>query len=142
MIRFYFGENGKLVRDKVAELTISQNHGIKTRKIGSEAIAKEILEKLPEEIEELKEARKNSDKEEKKELADVITLLRSYIEKRGFDMSEIEAIISEKNDKKGGFDNGIVVEYVDLNPDGDEYDIWLNHFRSDKDRYIEEKLND
>jgi len=143
MKRFYFGKNGKLVRDKIAELTISQKHGVKTRNLNKDVIPGELLKKLPEEIRELVKAfDEGGAEEEKKELADVLTLIRSYVKERGFDMTEIEEIVKDKATKRGGFKDGLIIEYVDLDPKGDDYEFWLNHFRSDPGQYIEEKLND
>lgn len=145
MIRFYFNkeEGGKLVRDKIPELTIAQKHDIKDRKLNKEDLAQAILGKFPEELAELKEELKEGNIEgEKKEIADIVSLLNAYIEARNFNKTEIEQVEKTKSDKKGSFIDGVVVEYVDLNPEGDDYEFWLNNFRKDPERYIEEEIDD
>jgi predicted house-cleaning noncanonical NTP pyrophosphatase (MazG superfamily) len=142
MIRFYFGKNGKLVRDKVAELTLSQKHGVKTRAVGDKSLAEAIVKKMPEEISELStELREGRADGEKEELADVLTLIYSYLKARGFEMAEIDQLIRKKSDKRGAFDKGVIIEYIDLSPNGDDYEFWLKHFRSQPNQYIEEDLD-
>jgi predicted house-cleaning noncanonical NTP pyrophosphatase (MazG superfamily) len=140
MIRFYYGEdgNGKLVRDKLDEVIRAERHIVKTRKLKPEELSEEILKKTPEEISELLTAFKSGDtKEEKEELADLLTLIDSYIETRDFDIAEIEKIKQAKKRKKGAFSEGTFIEYVDLNPEGDDYEFWCAHFRKNADRYKE-----
>lgn len=145
MIRIYYGPEGegKLVRDTLDEKIRSEKHIVKSRYLGKEALAQAIVDKFPEEIGELKSALDSGDiNEEKEELADTMTLFESYIKARGFEMSEIEEIMKKKTAKKGAFEKGTFIEYVDLNPDGDDYEFWLNHFRENSDRYIEEYIDD
>ena len=145
MIRFYYGENGegKLVRDTLDEKIRSEKHFVKTRSLDKNDLAGEIINKLPEEINELKDALSSGiEADEKEELADVLTLIGSYAVVRGFEMDEINEIMKNKTVKKGAFEKGTYIEYVDLNPKGDDYEFWLKHFRDNSDRYIEEEINE
>jgi predicted house-cleaning noncanonical NTP pyrophosphatase (MazG superfamily) len=142
MIRFYYGEDGKgkLVRDTLDKKICSEKHIVKARHLKKEDLAEAIVKKLPEEAKELSVALAVGDiDEEKAELADVLTLLDSYIKVRGFDKAEIVKIMNAKTAKKGAFDQGTFIEYVDLNPEGDDYEFWLKHFRDNADRYKETK---
>lgn len=143
MNRFYFNkeEGGKLVRDKVAELTISQGHDVKVRKLGETALTEEIWKKMSEEVSEVSEAVGNINAE-KEELGDVLTIFKAYIKQRGFDLAEIEKIADNKTKEKGGFEKGEVIEYVDLKSDGEDYEFWLEKFRQNPERYIEEEIDD
>jgi len=139
--RFYYGRDGKgkLVRDKLPEVIEAEGHLAKHRKIKKEELAGEIVKKFAEELEELAVALRDGDREEKRELADLWTLLESYRIVRGFSKDELEAEVVRKKTEKGAFDTGVVIEYVDLDSGGGDYEIWLNHFRKNSDRYLEEK---
>lgn len=142
MARFYYGEDGKgkLVRDRLDEKIRSEGHEVKTRKLEPKVLGREILKKIPEELDELLAALNSGDAEQEvDELADLQTLIDSYIKARGLDVLEIERVKQAKTAAKGAFDEGTFIEYVDLNPDGDDYDFWCNHFRENSDRYIEKK---
>jgi predicted house-cleaning noncanonical NTP pyrophosphatase (MazG superfamily) len=144
-MRFYYGPDreGKLVRDRVPELTLAQGHDVRTRVVGETALAGEILRKLPEEIDEVSAELEGEDAgKEKEELADVLTLVYSYMRVRGFKMADIEELMREKTDRKGAFDRGIILEYVGLNPEGEDYEFWLEHFRSQPNRYTEEEIDE
>jgi predicted house-cleaning noncanonical NTP pyrophosphatase (MazG superfamily) len=143
MIRFYFGKNGKLVRDKIVELIIAQNHGVKMRKIDKQELVSAIVDKMPEEIDELRAALSSGDNENvKEEIADIWTLLASCAKACGSDIADIESIAAKKTVKKGAFDTGTIIEYTDLNPKSSNYDYWLKYFRQNPEKYIEEKLDD
>jgi len=145
MIRFYYGEEGKgkLVRDKLDEMIRLEKHIVQSSFLPKNELSIAIIDKLPEEVQELKDALKNGvEKEEKEELADILTLVKSYIKIKGYDIEEIEKIMDRKTSKIGAFEKGTFIEYVDLNPDSDDYEFWLKHFRNNSDRYIEEKKND
>jgi predicted house-cleaning noncanonical NTP pyrophosphatase (MazG superfamily) len=152
MIRFYYGPEGegKLVRDTIDKKICSERHVVKARYLEKEELAGAILDKMPEELAELKTALARAalggdveeEKEEKEELADVMALLGSYIKVRGFEPAEIERIRDEKARKRGAFDMGTFIEYVDLNPEGEDYEFWLKHFRENSDRYVEEEIDE
>ena len=140
MVRFYYGEDGKgkLVRDRLDEKIRSERHVVKTRKLASEELGREILKKIPEELGELLAALEGGKQsEEIEEFADVLSLIGSYAKARGLDDTEVQRVKQAKDDKKGAFDDGTFIEYVELNPDGDDYEFWLNYFRKNSDRYIE-----
>ena len=141
-MKFYYGEDGrgKLVRDKLDDVIRAEGHKVKVRKLDAEDLSAEILKKIPEEVAELLEAMSGDSREaEKEELADVWALLEAFQKARGFLDAEISEVKAAKAAKKGGFDEGTFIEYVDLRPEGEGYDFWLEHFRKNADRYIEEK---
>jgi len=142
MTKFFYGadKKGKLVRDKIAQDTLKEGHKVQSRKIAGDELLRELLKKFREELGELENAfsAKNPD-DEKAEIADLQTLLDAYIRTRGFDECEIDQIKQRKIAKKGGFDKGSFIEWVDLKPDAENYDFWLNYFRENAERYPEEK---
>jgi Uncharacterized conserved protein len=144
MIRFYYDKEngGKLVRDKMPEIIISEKRKVKVRQIEAKSLAGAILGKIPEELEELKiELETGNVDNEKTEIADLMTLLESYILARGFDYDEIKQIMDAKSAKRGIFAKGKVIEYIELNSNSEKYDFWLKYFRDNPDRYTEEKID-
>ena len=140
MPRFYYGNDGqgKLVRDHLDQIISSKGHKVKSHRLSPLQLSEEILKKIPEELDELTTSLKNGNQaEEKTELADLLTLLGSYIKVRKFSKTEITKIKNAKTAKMGAFEQGLVIEYNELNPDSDDYDFWLSHFRNNSDRYIE-----
>jgi predicted house-cleaning noncanonical NTP pyrophosphatase (MazG superfamily) len=142
MTRFYYGSEGegKLVRDKLPDVIRAEKHIVKTLKLDNAQLATYILEKMPEEIAEIKEALGGGDKSEvADEIADLQTLIDSLVEIVGIDKADVDKIKQKKTGKKGAFINGAYIEYVELNPNGDDYGFWLDHFRKNADRYKERK---
>jgi predicted house-cleaning noncanonical NTP pyrophosphatase (MazG superfamily) len=121
-------------------MTITEGHKIKTRQLSKAELPAAILGKIPEELAELKEAyAKGSDEAEKKEIADLKTLVEAYISARGFSLADIEVVAKQKITKRGGFAEGYWVEWIDLNDGSADGRRLLKKFRGDTKNYIEEK---
>lgn len=97
----------KLVRDKILE--IIKNNGQKsTHKIlSNEEYAKELINKLSEEVEEYKTG-KNTD-----ELADVMEVIYALADIHGCTPEQLEDIRAEKAEKRGGFNDKIFLIKVE-----------------------------
>ncbi|MCL2038251.1 hypothetical protein FWG95_04635, partial [Candidatus Saccharibacteria bacterium] len=76
---------------------------------------------------------------EMSELADLQSLIDAYIKARGFDAAEINRLKNTKAERRGAFDNGLFVEWVELNPDAENYEKWLKYYRDRPNQYVEEK---
>jgi predicted house-cleaning noncanonical NTP pyrophosphatase (MazG superfamily) len=143
MTKFYFGKHGKLVRDKIPAMSEAEGHIVKVRQLSRKDLADAILGKFLEEINELKEAFDSGDeKAEKKEIADVQTLLDSYIKVRNFSMVECEAVKEAKKDERGAFDCGYWIDWIDLNDDSADGQSLLKKYRREFTVYIEDKKKD
>ena len=144
MTRFYFGldKKGKLVRDQISPDLLREKHVIKSRKISGDEFLRELLKKFPEEFGEMLEAFEANDREEEKaELADLQSIIDAYIRARGFDAAEINRLKDEKIKRRGAFDKGLFVEWIDLKPDANNYQFWAKYYRDRPNQYLEEKEN-
>ncbi|MDR2524373.1 MAG: nucleoside triphosphate pyrophosphohydrolase [Candidatus Nomurabacteria bacterium] len=139
MTKFYYNKNGKLVRDKIPALHRAEGHILKMRRLGKDELADAILGKFPEELQELIDEKSAGDAgREKKEIADLLTLIESYIVARGFTKEEIRTVQAEKDAERGAFHDGAWIDWIDLNdncPDGQRL---LKKFHKESGKYIEE----
>lgn len=139
MTRFYFGAEGtgKLVRDNINTLIQAQGHKVVTRKIDEEKLAGLIMGKYSEELAELADAVKSGDRKEiVEELADLRSLALSLQGLLKISDKEVNVVEENKSAKKGSFTKGTFIEYVELSPDGEEFDYWIDYFRGN-DKYTE-----
>lgn len=139
MNRFYFGAEGtgKLVRDNINTLIQTQGHKVVTRKIDKEKLAGLIMGKYSEELAELADAVKSGDRKEiVEELADLRSLALSLQGLLNVSDKEVNVVEENKSAKKGSFTKGTFIEYVELSPDGEEFDYWIDYFRGN-DQYTE-----
>jgi predicted house-cleaning noncanonical NTP pyrophosphatase (MazG superfamily) len=98
----------KLVRDKIPELIESDGKTCKTRVLSNEEYIAALETKLNEEVAEY-QADKNLE-----EMADILEVLRSICIARGYALEELEAVRTKKADERGGFEEKIFLEYVDV----------------------------
>lgn len=145
MTKFYYGKDGKgkLTRDNLVHKHLTEGHKIKAYNLPMKERGMAILNKMAEERNELVEAHKqNSHKDKIEEVADLQTLINSYMKIEGISKGEIADEMKRKVDLRGAFDEGLIVEWVDFAPDGVDYQKWVDYCRANSDRYIEEKTND
>lgn len=91
----------KLVRDKIPEIIEKNGEKAITKILDNNEYWNSLLEKVKEELYEIETA-ENLD-ETKKELADLIEVVRAMAENKGFSLSEIIDEADEKVVKRGGF---------------------------------------
>ena len=97
-----------------------------------------ILGKYSEELAELADAVKSGyHKEIVEELADLRSLALSLQGMLKISDDEVNEAEANKSVKKGSFTKGIFIEYIELNPEGEEFDFWLDYFHRN-DQYTEE----
>jgi predicted house-cleaning noncanonical NTP pyrophosphatase (MazG superfamily) len=94
----------KLVRDKIPQIIKADGKKLKSRILNDEEHLEELLKKLGEELEELKEARSVE------ELADVQEIVHAIAEAIGSSKNELEKVRAKKAEARGGFKDKIFLE--------------------------------
>lgn len=93
----------KLVRDKIPEIIEASGNICRTRILSDEEYIKMLDEKLNEECSEY-QADKNIE-----ELADILEVIYAIAKTKGTSIEELEKVRLEKSEKRGGFDERILL---------------------------------
>jgi len=101
----------KLVRDRIPEIISNDGKKFEYRVMNEHEFKKKLIEKFEEERIEL--INSNNSEEIKEELADILELVYAYSKFFKIDFKEIEDIRNSKLVKRGGYDNKILLKYVD-----------------------------
>ena len=96
----------KLVRDRIPEIIKNSNKEYKIHVVDKDETIKYLIRKFSEELDEFEESYA------KEELADVLELIHGLAYHLDYDLGEIESIREDKYDKRGGFEDSIVLDYV------------------------------
>lgn len=94
----------KLVRDKIPEIINNNNEVAVTRILDDINYRKELIKKLLEEYNEVKESDKDNILEE---LADMLEIIETIAKLENKTLNDLLKIKEEKKQKRGGFDNKI-----------------------------------
>ncbi|GMQ95319.1 MAG: nucleoside triphosphate pyrophosphohydrolase [Patescibacteria group bacterium] len=94
----------KLVRDNIPEIIERKGDTPTTHVAGDEEYWKKIKEKLQEEVDEFMEDASME------ELADILEVIDTICEYRGFDKNELMAIKEKKAKERGGFKKRIILD--------------------------------
>lgn len=97
----------KLVRDKIPEIIRADNKKAITRILGDNEYQEELLAKLQEELDELREDLCVE------ELADVIEVIIALKDSMGIDEEMLEDVRKKKAEKNGAFNERIYLESVE-----------------------------
>ncbi len=97
----------KLVRDRIPVKIENNQETVVSTKVSSEELIKFLKEKVVEEGLEMYWSQTNDNLIE--EAADVLEVLRGTCKAYGIEFSEIEKIANIKREKRGGFDEGVVL---------------------------------
>jgi predicted house-cleaning noncanonical NTP pyrophosphatase (MazG superfamily) len=101
-------EYPKLIRDKIPELVKQEGIVPSIRKIqNDEEFLEYILKKIVEEAQELSEAKTDSNILE--EIADVYEIINALKQLKNLSDADIEAVQTQKRQKRGGFDERIIM---------------------------------
>ena len=133
MARFAFK---KLVRDKILDLCKVESIEAKYKYLDKSEHAKALKLKLIEEAEEVSQT--NNTAELTEELADILELVESFKKLHSISNDDIEQARVAKHNKKGGFDTGLYIDYVDV----DTNSSFAEYYRSEAARYPEIKVGD
>jgi len=96
----------KLIRDKIPEIIESSNKEYKIHTVDKDETIKYLILKFSEEINEFKESYSI------KELADILEIIHGLAYHLNYDMNELESIRKKKYNDRGGFEEGIILDYV------------------------------
>ncbi len=121
----------KLLREKVPALMQEKGIFFKTRLVSGEELARQLEEKIAEEVLETIVA---TAKEKKiSELADTLEAIASLAHALGSSMQEVETVRQKKRAEQGGYEKGIYAEYAEM----DENNAHIKHYLNNPDRYPE-----
>lgn len=103
---------GKLIRDQLPGIMQSQGMTLHKRSLEDDEFLQRLKEKL---LEETREVIASQNLEElTEELADVLEVIASLSKLSGISMEQIESKRLEKRESKGGFDQRIFMDQVDM----------------------------
>ena len=110
----------KLVRDKMIDIwdndkkTGGVYDDISYKYISKEEILEKLKDKIQEEVQEVIESYDKTDKSDlKEELGDLIEVIDAVLHHNNISLDEILKIRDEKKKVRGGFENGLYLEWVD-----------------------------
>jgi predicted house-cleaning noncanonical NTP pyrophosphatase (MazG superfamily) len=101
---FMTTRHNKLVRDKIVDLIRAKGEEAKAHIATEDEYGQKLLEKLSEEVGEF-----IRDQNEE-EIADIQEVIDAIIDFKGFDRNTIDRIKREKTNKKGKFEQRIILE--------------------------------
>lgn len=97
----------KLVRDKIPQIIEATDKKYKTERLNDDDYIKYLKHKGYEELDEYCSAQSNEEAVE--ELADLLEVIHTLANYHGFSMEEVEKVRKEKADKRGGFQEKILL---------------------------------
>jgi predicted house-cleaning noncanonical NTP pyrophosphatase (MazG superfamily) len=98
----------KLVRDRIPEIIEASGKSCRTSISTGEELIQRLQSKLVEEFNEFVESGKDLE-----ELADILEVIDGLAYHLGSSLEEIMEIKNKKRDKRGGFEKGICLEWVE-----------------------------
>lgn len=96
----------KLVRDNIPQIIASTGKSCKTRVLSQEEYLEFLDEKLQEELTEYQQSKSLE------ELADLLEVMEAVTSARGYTWEELMKVKLEKKQKRGGFDERLLLEEV------------------------------
>ena len=96
----------KLVRDRIPEIIEKQGKTCVTEVLSQEAYIRMVDEKLNEELAEYQESKSLE------ELADLLEVMEAAVIARGYTWEELLQVRDEKRQKRGGFQDRILLKEV------------------------------
>lgn len=100
--------SGKLVRDRIPEIVRASGRSPLVRQLDGDERLPALLEKLQEEVDELRAAATATDRVE--EMADVFEVLGAIASELGLEWPAVEAVATAKREERGGFTDGLWME--------------------------------
>ena len=96
----------KLVRDKIPQIIRAQGKTCVTEILPEETYREMVDAKLQEELTEYQESKSLE------ELADLLEVMEAAVKARGYTWEELLAVRDEKREKRGGFEDRILLKEV------------------------------
>jgi len=100
----------KLVRDQIPQIIENEGKSYSSKILDDNDYHAALLDKIEEELQELREAPETKRKEE---LADIIEVIYALSQFYGTDISELQQVREQKKNKRGGFAKRIYLIKVD-----------------------------
>jgi len=97
----------KLVRDKIPGIMRKEGRRFILRRVEKDELFKYLLEKLQEEVKEFISS------QSMEELADILEVIETICRVRGWSWDQILRIKEAKKVKRGGFEEGYIIEVVE-----------------------------
>ena len=94
----------KLVRDKIPQIIAASGKNCVTEVLQEDAYLQKLDEKLSEELAEYQESKSLE------ELADLLEVMAAVVKARGYTWEELERIRARKREKRGGFEDRILLK--------------------------------
>ena len=94
----------KLVRDKIPQIIAASGKKCVTEVLQEDAYLQKLDEKLSEELAEYQESKSLE------ELADLLEVMAAVVKARGYSWEELERIRVRKREKRGGFEDRILLK--------------------------------
>ena len=94
----------KLVRDKIPQIIAASGKNCVTEVLQEDAYLQKLDEKLGEELAEYQESKSLE------ELADLLEVMAAVVKARGYSWEELERIRARKREKRGGFEDRILLK--------------------------------
>lgn len=98
---------GRVVRDRIPQLVKEAGHDVTFRRLTDDEKPRFLKQKVANEAQELLGAGMGDEKEE---VGDVLEALEAFILARGFDRDDLRRVKEAKRKRRGGFEQGYVVE--------------------------------
>ena len=121
MVRF--GVN-KLLRDNIPLLKEKNEIVIHQKKLDPQSFIAELKKKLIEEADEVRTAHDDTLLEE---LADVLEVMQALLKTHNYSWDQLEQIRIDKRAHRGGFDQQLYIEYVEVPIDSNAYRYMIQH---------------
>jgi len=101
----------KLVRDRIPEIIMKEGKRFSTRILDENEYVFHLNEKLKEELAEYLRCQETNSQVE--ELADMLEVILALAEAKGVSHDKLEAVRSQKTEKRGAFKERILLEWVE-----------------------------
>lgn len=124
----------KLVRDNIPGWHRENGHAVDGRQLTGDELRAALCQKLHEEADEVSAA--DSREELIEEIGDVQQIINDLLASQNITVNELEVVIAEKAERKGGFKNGEYIETVTIDSENDK---WAQYCRASPEKYPEIK---
>lgn len=114
----------KLIRDKLPDILIAKGIALHNRIMEQKEFIQKLKDKLVEEAEEVRQTK--NDEELLEELADALEVIYTLSSASGLMMEEIEMKRMEKRNLKGGFEEKIFNQQIDIEENNQTIAYYLN----------------
>ena len=120
-------KTAKLIRDKIPDILLDKGVTAHFYQLNQEEYLNSLDNKLMEEAKEVFAAETIQDIRE--ELSDVLEVINAIASARGISFADIEETRLQKKAQKGGFENKIYCEFIEVSSDNKELKSYLANLK-------------